>query len=224
MRSEILYGWPYAALVLGVGGLLLLLTLPRAPGAPSRFRDPAWLVCLMLPLYMVHQFEEHGIDLLGRHYHFVDEICALVGPRECPADPVFILAVNCGGGVWIPGVLAILFRSRPLVGACALGIPAVNAVAHIGQALALGRYNSGVLTAALLFVPACGLALGQLCRLGVLGGWRLLRVLATGIAVHALLVASLLARRNGWIGEGALVTINLAYGVLPLVLGSVRAA
>lgn len=222
--NAIYFGWPWAALVLGAGGLGALFVLPRPSGAGSRFRDPAWLACLMLPLYMVHQFEEHGIDLLGRHYHFIEEICGVVArdPDPCPADPPFILAVNCGGGVWIPGVLAIAFRrTRPLVGACALGIPAVNAVAHLGQVVVLGRYNSGAVTAALLFVPGCGFALWQLRRIGVLSGARPLRVLATGGILHALLIGSLLARRQGWIGEGLLVAINLGYGVLPVVFGSV---
>ena len=97
----------------------------------------------------------------------------------------------------------------------------MNAVAHIGEAVALGRYNSGVVTAALLFVPVCAVALVRLRRLGVIRGLGVLRVVATGIGVHALLIASLLARRSGWIGEGALITINLAYGVLPLALGSI---
>lgn len=224
--NAILYGWPYLALVLGLGGLLLLRFAPRPAGTPPRASDPSFFACLMLPVYMVHQFEEHGIDVLGRRYHFLEEICAVVarGLHDCPADPLFILAVNCGGGVWIPGVLAIAFRrSRPLVGACALGIPAVNAVAHIGQAVALGRYNSGVLTAALLFVPVCGWGLWRFRQLGVLRGTRVLRVVATGVGVHALLIGSLLARRSGWIGEGVLLLVNLAYGVLPVVLGSPRA-
>jgi hypothetical protein len=222
--NALLYGWPWVALVCGVGGLLVLFGLPRPPSAPSRFRDPAFFACLMLPIYMVHQFEEHGVDLLGRHYHFIDEICAMVarGAGDCPADPPFILAVNCGGGVWIPGLLAIAYRRRrPLVGACALGIPLVNAVAHIGQALVLGRYNSGVVTAALLFVPVCAWALVALRKLGVLSGLRILRVVATGGVLHALLIASLLAKRSGLIGEEALLAINLAYGPLPLLLGSV---
>lgn len=225
--NALYFGWPWAGLVLGVGGLVALLVLPRPPGAGSRFGDPAWLVCLMLPLYMIHQFEEHGIDLFGRHYHFIEEICSMVAPAvgPCPADPLFIIAVNCGGGVWIPGALAIAFRNRrPLVGACVLGIPMVNALAHLGQAVAHGRYNSGVLTSALLFVPGCGFALWQLRRTGVLAGARPLRVAATGGLVHALLLGSLLGRRAGWYGGGVLVAINLAYGVLPLVLGSVGVA
>ena len=98
--TSILYGWPWAALVLGASGLLFLLVGPRAPSAPARLGDPAWIACLMLPLYMVHQFEEHGVDFLGRHYHFLEEICGVVGTglHDCPADPGFILAVNCGGG------------------------------------------------------------------------------------------------------------------------------
>jgi hypothetical protein len=73
------------------------------------WRDPSWLVCLMLPIYMLHQFEEHGIDAFGARYHFINDLCTTLGHpslADCPANPAFVLAVNVGGGVWIPGLLA----------------------------------------------------------------------------------------------------------------------
>jgi hypothetical protein len=204
-------------------GLALLAWLVLAPWPGVRWRDPAWLVCLMLPVYMLHQFEEYGINLLGQRYHFPEDLCAVLGhPQlaDCPATPAFFLAVNCGGGVWIPGVLAILLRrSNVMVGACAMGIPLVNSVVHIGAAIARARYNSGLLTGIILFIPMCAWTLAQLRRAGVLTPRRLAGVVASGVLTHATLVASLFAHEGGLIGQGALDAINVANGVIPLALG-----
>ena len=218
--NVVLYGWPYFGLAAGVAGLAILLSSPR-------WKDPTWLVCLMLPVYMLHQFEEHGVNLMGAHYHFLTELCALLGRPDlsrCPANPAFVLAVNCGGGVWIPGILAIVFRRRnPMVGACAMGVPLVNAVFHIGQAAARGAYNSGLATAAALFVPMCAWTLAQLRRSGLLGPRQLSSIVGSGVLLHGALIASVLGRERGLGGQGALIAINVVDFVIPLFFGIVAA-
>ena len=225
--NALMFDWPFFGLAVGVLGIAALILWPRPPGAPSRWRDPTWLVCLVLPVYMVHQFEEHGINLLGQRYQFISDLCSTLGhPRlaDCPASPAFILAVNVGGGVWIPGLLAILYRRRnPMVGACALGIPLVNSVAHIAPAIIRGIYNSGLLTAVVLFVPLCSWTLAQFRRAGLLDRKRLAAVIATGVILHVLLAASLLAHGRGLIPQWALLAINVGDGVLPLVFGRAAA-
>jgi hypothetical protein len=220
--NAILYGWPWLGLAAAAAGLAVLLAWPRSGGG-SRWRDPSWLVCLMLPVYMLHQFEEHGINLRGERYHFLTELCALLGRPDldgCPADPVFVLAVNCGGGVWIPGLLAILFRRRnPMIGACAMGIPLVNAFAHVGPAIALRAYNSGLATAVLLFVPMCAWTIARFRRAGLLGPAQLSCVVGSGLLVHAALISSVLGRGRGLWGQGALVAINVVDFVIPLAFG-----
>jgi hypothetical protein len=76
--DTILMGWPYVGL--GLTLLLLVgLTLSRRPGALPRWQDPAWVLPLLWPMYLLHQFEEHGIDLLGRHYAFLGALCGVLG-------------------------------------------------------------------------------------------------------------------------------------------------
>jgi Protein of unknown function with HXXEE motif len=218
-----LFAWPYAALALGVAGMLALVIWPRPVEAPSRWRDPAWLVCLLLPVYMVHQFEEHGVNVLGQRYHFLSELCAAIGHkdvRDCPAGPAFIFAVNVGG-VWLAGLLAIVFRRRNiLVGACAVGLLLVNAVIHIGQALFHHSYDSGLLTALVLFVPLCGWTLHQLLSQGILDTRRVVLVVATGVVMHAALLASLFAHGAGLLSETSLLVLNVLNGLWVWPFGS----
>ena len=217
MPSVVLYDWPFFALAGGVAGMAILLAWPRPSDALPRWRDPAWLVCLMLPMYMLHQFEEHGFNLFAQRYHFIEELCASLGYRElsrCPASPSFVLAVNLG--VWIPGVLAILYRRRNImVGACAMGIPLVNAAVHVGVGIAQHHYNSGLLTAVGLFVPICAWTLFQLWRSGTLDKARLASVLASVVAVHLVLIASVLAHGADLLAEAPLLLINFLDGFIP---------
>ena len=213
-----LFDWPFLALAGGLAGLGVLLVGPRPKVAPARWRDPAWLVCLTLPVYMLHQFEEHGVNVLGQRYHFIYDLCAALGYQAlapCPVSPAFILAVNVG--VWIPGTLAVLYRHRNLmVGACAMGVPLVNGLVHLGGAIAQGRYNSGLLTAGVLFLPVCAWTLRQLWLVGTLDGSRFLAVVVSGLGVHAVLIASLLAHGSGLLPEVPLLLINFFNGFLPV--------
>lgn len=219
--NVVLYDWPYAGLAAAVMGIVLLLVLPWSE---TRWRDPSWLICLALPIYMLHQFEEHGINLLGERYHFLPEMCAILGypdPTHCPATPAFIAAVNCGGGVWIPGLLGILFlRRNILVGACGLGIPLVNAVVHIGVGIARARYNSGLLTAATLFVPFCVWTLLQLHRKGLLRPPALIGIIASGVLLHATLAVSILGHAHDFWGETPVLLMNVLDGFIPLGVAS----
>ncbi len=224
MSDVILYDWPFLGLALGVLGLAALIAGPRQrPG--SRWRDPQWLVCLTLPVYMIHQFEEHGFDLLGRRYHFLAAMCAMLGHPDlahCPADPAFILAVNVGGGVWIPGLVAIALRRKNVaVGACTVGIPLINTLAHVGPAIAFGSYNPGLATALVLFIPCCGWILTQLWRAGVLDGRGLMAVIATGLALHGVLIASVFAHGAGLLPEAPFLAVNVVDGCLPLAIALV---
>ena len=222
MLEAALFDWPFFALLVGLLGAAILLGWPRRAGALSRWRDPAWLVCWMLPVYMLHQFEEHGVDFLGERYHFIDDLCLSLGHADlaqCPANPAFILAVNVG--VWVSGVFAILERRRNLmVGACALGLPFVNALAHLGQALYRGSYNSGLLSAVVLFLPLVIWTLLQLWRAHVLDAKRLGVVVASGLLMHVVLIASLAAHGAGRLPELPLLLINFFNGFLPVALGT----
>lgn len=210
----VFHAWPYAGLVLAAGLLAYLLRAPR----PS---DPAWVLKLLWPMYLVHQFEEHGIDLHGQHYSFLGGLCTTLGfPNlaDCPADPGFIFAVNALG-CWIAFSLPFAYaQSRPLIAACAWGIPITNAFMHIGAALSHRAYNPGVLTSIVLFIPLSLWMLRSLLRARAVKNSDLLRILATGIATHAILLASLTLRRHG-LPYTIFFGINVLNGLWPLLIG-----
>jgi hypothetical protein len=220
--QAVLFDWPYLGLALAAASLAWLAFERRPAGAPPRLRDPAFVLGLMAPLYLLHQFEEHGVDLRGQHYAFLGELCAVlgVGPgaTDCPADPGFIFAVN-PVAVWLAAGLALAFRrTRPRVAACAWGIPLVNAATHIGSAVAHARYNPGLLTSLVLFVPLGAWMLHTCLRAGVLARRDVPRVLAAGVVVHAVLVGSLLARMHG-LPYAVLLAVNGLNGFTPWLLG-----
>jgi len=171
---------------------------------------------------MLHQFEEHGIDALGRHYAFRAELCATLGwtnhdnLASCPATEWFIFAVN-PETVWIAGLVAgLVGPRRVLVGAAALGIPAVNAAAHILPALRTHTYNPGLVTAVVTFVPLCAWTLRVLVRQQLLRRVHVAYALLAGLIIHAVLLVSLIAFERGAFGEPFLVAVQLANGFLPL--------
>ncbi|MEO8747990.1 MAG: HXXEE domain-containing protein [Rhodanobacter sp.] len=212
--------WPWSGAVAAAGLLVLLFgtSLFRTPGVESRWRDPAWLAVLAIPVYMLHQVEEYGIDVQGVSYAFRGALCAKLGfpePATCPIPLEFFTAVNVGS-VWIATVAAAAVgRRRPLLALSACGIALVNALTHIAVALHDRAYNPGLLTAVLLFVPfgLWALKAGRDCGISRSG---LASIVLGGVLVHAVLVLSLLAYLRGMIGAPMLVDIQICNAGVPL--------
>ena len=215
--------WPWFALVLA-SALLVWSAVRRVEGPwRARLRDAGWLLWLALPVYMLHQFEEHGVDALGRSYAFQGTLCSTVGYTGpiagCPVTAAFLFAVNAGA-VWIAlGAGGLAGPRRALIGAAGLGIPTVNAAIHIMPALRTGTYNPGLVTSIVLFVPFCAFTLRELVRQGLLRRGQLWFVALSGALTHAILMGSLFAYWYGKIGEPLLVAIQVLNGFTPIALG-----
>jgi len=219
-----LFDWPYAALALAVLLAAVLIHQAREAG-PRPWRNPVWVLGWVWPMYLLHMFEEHGIDLLGRRYAFIEFLCRLIGTplvSDCPATPAFVFAVNVIACQIAFGLAFFLRRRQPLVAACAWGIPLVNLWAHVLPAVASGRYNPGLLTAIVLFLPGCAWMLWTLRRSGVLRPGGVWRVVATGALTHLVLIASIELRAGDLISPAALVVVNALNGFWPLLLGRER--
>lgn len=152
------WNWPWIG---SIAAALLLIFLfgsrrLRSDLSRTRWRDRVWLSWLAAPVYMIHNVEEYGIDLLGRRHAFPDALCSTLGLGRYPACPVpasFFVAVNLSL-VWVAAPLAaLLSRRHPLVGLAFYGLLFTNGMTHLAPML-LGRgYNPGALSAVLLFLP-----------------------------------------------------------------------
>lgn len=221
--NALLFDWPFVGLALAVALLVYLAVEPRPGAVLSRWRDPSSLLPLLWPMYLVHQFEEHGIDLFGHRFAFLQSLCSFLGYAHggCPGDPAFIFAVNV---VCCQAVFAMTFvfrRSRPLIAVCAWGTAVVNAVTHIGGSVSAGAYEPGLATSIALFVPVSFYVIRECLHAGVITRRQLLRMVATGGALHVTLIGSMMLRAHGVISHTALLVINAMNGVWPLVFGTV---
>ena len=227
--SFLYFGWPYFALVLAFLIVIMILLPPSGPSElnkiQQRLQNPMTLFCLGGAVYMLHQFEEHGIDFLGNRFAFQAFICkhfsAMVPTAQtCPASASFILGVNVGS-VWISSLIgALLGDEYPLVGAAGcLSIPAVNFFGHVIPAVTSGRYNPGLLTSILLFAPYVAWTYRQLISRRILTSLDAIRTIALcGIPVHIVLLYSLILREKGVINESQLFWIQIMNGFMPLTL------
>ena len=221
MNQSFDYQWPW----IGVAAALLLLVLLcftrvfRTPEIASRWHDPWWLAAFGLPLYMAHQFEEHGIDMQGASYAFRGALCGFMGQADvstCLIPLSFITAVNVGS-VWGASVLAVVFgRRRPLIALSAYGIPLVNAFSHGVGAVREQAYNPGLLTAVLLFLPASVWALRVGLQAGI-GATGVAAIVVGGVLTHAVLMGSLVTFLHGQIDAPLLAVIQVLNMGVPLV-------
>ncbi|WP_158966388.1 HXXEE domain-containing protein [Chachezhania sediminis] len=130
------YGGALAALVL----LALTPFLALSPGLTA--------IYLCLPVYMLHQYEEHDDDRFRR---FVNAMMTGKGRGLTRAD-VFWINI---AGVWalLTVTLWLAVTVSPGWGSIATWLLGLNGLIHIAQAMALRRYNPGLVTAVVLFLP-----------------------------------------------------------------------
>jgi len=185
------WNWPGAAAF--CGAVLLLLV-------PVVFLTAGWaisLVLLQLPLYMFHQLEEHAGDRFRRQ---VNEVIG--GGLEVLSRPATFVINSLG--VWGIDLLAIYLAVfvAPGWGLMAIYLPLVNALGHIGEGLVLRRYNPGLWTALLLFVPVSGTALFLLSRGAAASHLMQAAGFAVALLVHVAIIAHVKFRKRALIAPG----------------------
>ncbi|HEX4849160.1 MAG TPA: HXXEE domain-containing protein [Puia sp.] len=193
--------WPwiglFAAFILVV--LLFATNIFRQNLEQSRWRDTKWLSWLAIPIYMIHEFEEYGIDFLGNKHAFPDGLCQNLNLGDYPFCSIpheFYLYVNIPL-VWIFAVIAAVLSSKnPFVGLGLYSVIISNAFAHIFTFFLRHEYNPGLITAILIFLlsfiwisRAC-FGIGRISKKGILV------LIGTGIILHAILISSIFAFIN----------------------------
>ena len=169
--------WPYAGFL---AGIILLLLLPLWASETGLVLA---LVYLQLPLYMLHQLEEHAGDRFRR---FVND--RMAGGRDA-LTPGATLVINVVG-VWVVDLIVpyLSFFVSPELGLIAVYLSVVNATVHLVAAVALRAYNPGLWTAILLFLPLGGWSLYVLTSAGA-RIWAHALGLIVAVAIHAMIMA-----------------------------------
>lgn len=129
-----------------IAGLFLLAVIPFLDQA----HDPAFLlIYLQLPLYMLHQLEEHTGDRFRRYLN------ATMAGGKPALTPTAVVVINVGG-VWLVDLVAIYLAAFVSLGLglIAVYLTLVNALVHVAGAVRERRYNPGLVTAIVLFLPA----------------------------------------------------------------------
>ena len=185
MLTRLCDNWVYGGFLAAL--MLLLLT----PVLASGWSLALLLIWLQLPVYMLHQYEEHDDDRFRR---FVN---ATIGGGKEVLSRLDVFVINIGG-VWGVDAAAFLLAARVDLGLglIAVYLSLVNAFGHCAQALALRRYNPGLATAIGLFIP-----LG-LVTLRVLAGHpEVTRTdhilgLAVALLIHAAIIVRVVSRKR----------------------------
>lgn len=175
--------WVYGGFLAGVMMLALLPLLAHgwSPAFTALF--------LLLPIYMIHQYEEHDGD---RFRLYVNR---LVGHGAELLTPAAVFVINIGA-VWALDVLTLyLARSVAIgLGLIAVYLMLVNAAVHIVGAIRSRSYNPGLITAVVLFLPFGGYAWWRVRPWATAADHSI--GLAVAFGVHALIVAYALRRRS----------------------------
>src|SRR5215831_10582970 len=188
VRDYLLTTW----MIITLGGaafLSLLLLRDWAEQGRDRLTRFHWL---LLIAYLLHQFEEHGVDLLGRSDYFISYARNLIGELRPEAGfvltPLSIYRTNTLV-VWLPFLIAVWGGRRFIwPGLAVAGLLLANGVFHISVALWREEYNPGLGSAIVLFVPV-GLLYFRFVRQHCGIGWPgIASGVLFGVAAHVALL------------------------------------
>jgi Protein of unknown function with HXXEE motif len=142
-------------------GFMAASLLAVAPAASMTL--PIFLIFLHGPAYMIHQIEEHAGDRFRR---FTND--NVFGGREA-LTTAMVLVINLPF-VWGVNLLALYAACLwgPAWGLTAAYLVLVNALAHLGASVRLRKYNPGLVTSILLFLP---LGIVTIRTIGWSEGW-----------------------------------------------------
>ncbi|MEM1152680.1 MAG: HXXEE domain-containing protein [Pseudomonadota bacterium] len=200
--------------------LLLIAFTFRSDG--ELLSNPRMLSLLLLVAYIVHQFEEHWVDLYGRTYAFKPYLNEFLSTQmgyessvEFMSDSsVFVINTSL---VWLVGALAIWRGSAHIFTTlCMAAIVVVNAISHIVAGAVAGGYNPGLLSAVVIFLPLGIAVYGRLLLAGAATRRLVIASLIWGLFAHALLIGGILAMNQyDWLPEAVYFVILVAWSILP---------
>ncbi|MEM9355466.1 MAG: HXXEE domain-containing protein [Pseudomonadota bacterium] len=208
--------------------LLLTAAAFRSQTQGSILHDLRILSALMLAAYILHQVEEHWIDLTGKTYAFHGYVNALLrnavgAPEETELltrQAIFVINTSL---VWLVGTLAVLLSPpRVFPALCMAAIILINSISHIIAAIGTGAYNPGVATAVFPFIPIA-LWTFWVARRGA--GDLIFASLLWAVLSHVVMVGGVIGAM--WLQlypEPAYFALLVAMSILPALLFTRRSA
>ena len=182
MLNRLIANWVYGGFLAGI--LLLLLTPILTHSWPVALT--ATFLCL--PVYMLHQYEEHDND---RFRQFVNR---KIGKDKEALSTWDVFLINVPGVWGITGISLTLAATLNIgFGLIAVDLVLLNAIIHIVYAIASREYNPGLGTAIALFLPFGGFGMYEIQRNG--GGTLPMHMigLATAGGIHVAIVVHALS-------------------------------
>jgi hypothetical protein len=173
------------------GFLAALMLLALTPVLDRGWSFGLLLIWLQLPIYMLHQYEEHDDDRFRR---FANNTVG--GGKEVLSHfAVFVINIV---GVWGVDVVAFWLAARVHLGLglIAVYLSLVNSVGHCLQALALRRYNPGLVTSFLLFIPLGVATLVVLAGTGEVTSTDHVIGLAVALVIHIGIIVLVATRKR----------------------------
>jgi len=179
-----LTNWSRAGLVLAV----VLLTL--LPFLAQGMTLVAFLTFLQLPIYLFHQYEEHA---KGAFKAYINR--ELGKGKEILTDQA-IVWINIGG-VWLIDLIALYLAQyiNPSLGLIAIYLTVVNGVLHTLISIITRRYNPGLWTSLILFLPVSGTMLIAVSRLTNATLTNHLIGLGSAIILHIVIILAIQGNR-----------------------------
>ncbi|MEM8919562.1 MAG: HXXEE domain-containing protein [Pseudomonadota bacterium] len=189
---------------------------------PVEIRNSKFIALGLLCAYIIHQFEEHWIDIFGNVYAFQASVNGMIGTAtEGPIDPTRpltsegIFVINTAL-VWLVGFVAIWTAPRKIFPTlCMTAIVLVNGLVHIAGAFAFSAYNPGLLTSILVFLPLSVVAYRWLEAPGI----RVIASLVWAFLAHVIMALGLMAS-TVWeiMAPSAYYALLVAWSLLPGLL------
>lgn len=206
--------------------ILFIFFSSRTEETETVFSDTKLMSVLLLVAYMIHQFEEHWVDLFGNHYafygYFNTLFLSILGAQDSSViilsqQAIFIINTSL---VWLIGIIAIWRSPKHLFPVLAMnGIVLVNAISHILPGIFKQSYNPGLLSAIVIFLP---LAIAFYRKVLFTNPGAKLQVIASivwAILAHAILVSGLLlANWFELIPEFVYFIVLVVWSVIPVFL------
>lgn len=218
---DLYYTWPYFGVF---GGIMISLVLLLIFGRNVVFNLHA-LLLFYIPIYSLHQFEEHGYDFYLRPYHFIHfanhQSLGLefnMNYNEYYLSPKLIYIINVFAIWWFTPIsifVSILYPKRN-VSILMIGAMFMNGIVHCLSAIVHLSYNPGLITSIVLFIPYSLYSFQFMLKYKVMFNDDIAMAIVFGIWAHLVLAISMYFVVKGVITEDHYIyCLIIGWGLIP---------